>query len=59
MYFFKRFHHRIDSLEKNVNTLDTRTTIVETKIDDIRDDIKEIKRGVERLIDRRVKEREE
>ncbi len=57
-YFFKRFHHRIDSLEKDVDTLDTRITIVETKIDDIRDDIREIKRGVERLIDLKAKGRD-
>jgi hypothetical protein len=43
---------RLDNLELDVVDGKTRLSVVETKVDDVREDIKEIKRGIEKLIDR-------
>ncbi len=56
-FFFRKYIHRIDKMEDQVREIEVRTAVVESKIDDIRDDLKEIKRGVEKLIERRQQER--
>jgi chaperonin cofactor prefoldin len=40
----------VDELSTQVHDLDVRTSVVESKIDDIRDDIKDIKTGVRSLL---------
>lgn len=52
-YFFKKAHIRLDRLEEDMTNTKTRIAVVESKIDDIRDDIKEIKHGVEKLVERK------
>ena len=53
-YFLRKYIHRIESTEQQVKDIEVRTAVVESKIDDIREDLREIKYGVNRLIDRRV-----
>lgn len=52
-YFFKKAHVRLDKLEEDMTGTKTRIAVVESKIDDIREDIKDIKRGVEKLVERK------
>jgi hypothetical protein len=52
-YFFKKAHVRLDKLEDDMTGTKTRVAVVESKIDDIREDIKDIKRGVEKLVERK------
>ena len=51
-WFFKKQDNKLNSLEKRVSTVERATAIVETKVDAIREDIHEIKHGVEKLVDR-------
>lgn len=53
VYFFKKAHVRLDRLEEDMTGTKTRIAVVESKIDDIREDIKDIKRGVEKLVERK------
>ncbi len=52
-YFVKKHMHNVDRLDQQVREIEVRTAVVESKINDIRDDLKEIKRGVEKLVDRK------
>ncbi len=52
MYFVKKNITRIEIVEQEVREQKTRTAVIESKVDDIRDDLKEIKRNVEKLVDR-------
>jgi len=56
-YFVKQNLTRIDSMETSLREAETRLSVVESKIDDIREDLKEIKHGINRLIDRRIDDR--
>lgn len=56
-FFVKKYIGRIEIMEQQVKDIEIRTAVVESKIDDIREDLKEIKHGVNRLIDRRVDEK--
>ncbi len=56
-FFVRKYIHRIDHMEQQVKDIEIRTAVVESKIDDIREDLKEIKHGVNRLIDRRADDR--
>jgi chaperonin cofactor prefoldin len=50
LYFVRKYISRVDELSTQVHDLDVRTSVVESKIDDIRDDIKDIKTGVRSLL---------
>lgn len=52
-YFFRKYIHKVDKMEADIRDIEIRTAVVESKIDDIRDALREIKRGVEKLIDRK------
>lgn len=56
-FFVRKYIHRIEAMEQQVKDIEIRTAVVESKIDDIREDLKEIKHGVNRLIDRRSEDR--
>lgn len=56
-FFVRKYIHRIEHMETQVKDIEIRTAVVESKIDDIREDLKEIKHGVNRLIDRRADDR--
>lgn len=52
--FFMRKHiARVDKVEAAVNEQNTRLAVVESKVDDIRMDIKDIKQNVQRLVARK------
>lgn len=52
-YFFKTANRRIHKLEDDMISSKTRIAVIESKIDDIREDIKDIKRGVDKLVERK------
>ncbi len=52
-YFLKKYIKRVEMSEERISLLSVRLSVVESKIDDIREDLKEIKRGVEKLVDRK------
>ncbi len=56
-YFFKKAHTRIDKLEEDMGDTKTKVAVIESQIDTVCTDIKDIKRGVEKLIERRQTER--
>lgn len=56
-FFVRKYIQRIEVMEQQVKDIEIRTAVVESKIDDIREDLKEIKHGVNRLIDRRADDR--
>lgn len=51
-YFVRKYIGRVDLMESRVSDLEVRTSVIESKIDDIRDDVKDVKRGIEKLLDR-------
>lgn len=53
LYFVRKYISRVDGLTIQVHELEVRTSVIESKIDDIRDDLKEIKMGVLKLVDRK------
>lgn len=52
-HFYKKTHKRIEDLESISKHQEIRTAVMESQINDMRDDLKEIKRGVEKLVDRK------
>ncbi len=52
-WFMRKQYDRLDKVEVDLRKQITRTAVIESKVDDIRDDIKEIKRNVEKLVDRK------
>jgi hypothetical protein len=53
VWFMRKQYDRLDKVEVDLGKQITRTAVIESKVDDIRDDIKEIKRNVAKLVDRR------
>lgn len=53
MYFVRKSFNRLEKMEEEVQEQKIKTAVIESKVDDIRDDIKEIKYNVERLVDRK------
>lgn len=51
-YFIRKNFERLDKMELELQDQKTKTAVIESKVDDIRDDIKDIKRNVEKLVDR-------
>lgn len=45
-------NERIDNLERRQNGIEISTRVLEVKLDNVKEDITEIKRGVEKLVDR-------
>ncbi len=52
-FFMRKQIARVDKVESAVSEQNTRLAVVESKVDDIRSDIKDIKRNVERLVERK------
>lgn len=52
MWIYKQQHARVDSLEQRMVAAETELATFKVMLDMIRDDIKEIKHGVEKLVDR-------
>ncbi len=52
-FFMRKQIARVDKVETAVNEQSTRLAVVESKVDDIRTDIKDIKQNVQRLVERK------
>ncbi len=52
-FFMRKQIARVDKVEAAVNEQNTRLAVVESKVDDIRTDIKDIKQNVQRLVERK------
>lgn len=53
MYFMKQHMKRVDDIERQLVETKVKTAVIESKVDDVRDDIKEIKDNVQKLVERR------
>ena len=51
-YMIKKYITRLEDVERQVNTLTTKTAVIETKLDSI-------KEGVDQLLERRARRRKE
>lgn len=51
-YYVRRLTMRLEELEKKTNELETDTKILEVKMDAIKEDITEIKSGVQKLVEK-------
>lgn len=52
-WLFKKYAARIEKLEEDIAELDKQQAVTNVLINELRNDIKEIKHNVERLVDRR------
>ncbi len=52
IWLYKKQQMTIDALEHRVGIVEKNTAITEVKIDNMKDDIKDIKNGVEKLIEK-------
>lgn len=52
-FFMRRHIARVDKVEEAVNVQNTRLAVVESKVDDIRNDVRDIKQNVQRLVERK------
>lgn len=52
-WLFKKYAMRIEKLEEHVSDLDKQQAVTNVLINELRNDIKEIKHNVERLLDKR------
>lgn len=52
-FFVRKYIHKVDRVENEQSKQHTRIAVIESKVDDMREDIKEIKHNVERLLDRK------
>ena len=53
VYFMREHIKKVEQLDKQVQENKLRTAVIESKVDDIRDDLKEIKENVQKLVERR------
>ncbi len=53
VYFMRSHIQKVNEIEKDLQDTKTRTAVIESKVDDVRDDIKEIKENVQKLVERR------
>ncbi len=51
-WLHKKSTGRIDNIERRVANVERSTAVIEAMIDNIREDLREIKRGIEKLVDR-------
>lgn len=52
VWTYKKHHTRVDQLEKRLSQVEKSTAIIQVMVDHIKDDIREIKQGINKLIDR-------
>lgn len=53
IWIFKKHHMRVDKLESRVTNVERSTAVIQVMVDNIKDDIKEIKHGIEKILDRK------
>lgn len=51
-YYIRRLTTRLEKLERKASELDTDTKILEVKMDAIKEDVTEIKSGVQKLVEK-------
>lgn len=52
LWLHKKQSYRMDSIERRVANVEKSTAVIEAMVDNIREDLREIKRGIEKLVDR-------
>ena len=53
-WVWKKQHIKIDQLEHRVASVETSTAVIRVMVDAIHQDIRDIKRSLEKLVDRRI-----
>lgn len=51
VWMFKKHSDRIDDMDKRLVEVEKSNAVIESKLDDMKQDITEIKQGINRLID--------
>ncbi len=51
-YVYKKQTSRIEELDKRVASIETSTAVIKVVVENIKDDIREIRHGIEKLVDR-------
>ncbi len=54
VYTYKKQTEQVTKLEERVASVETSTAVIKVMVDSIHQDIREIKRAIEKLVDRRV-----
>lgn len=52
IYTYKKQSLKVDKLEERVSSIETSTAVIRVMVDSIHQDIREIKRSIEKLVDR-------
>lgn len=52
VWTYKKQHQKVDKLEDRIASVETSTAVIQVKVDSIHEDIREIKRSIEKLVDR-------
>ncbi len=52
LYTYKKQALKVDKLEERVASVETSTAVIKVMVDSIHQDIREIKRSIEKLVDR-------
>lgn len=52
-FFMTKQINKLETVEKRQQHTEVRISVVESKVDDLRDDIKEIKANVQKLVERK------
>lgn len=50
-WMYKKQHNRVDKLENRLTDVEKSTAVIQVMVDGIKDDIREIKQGIEKLTD--------
>ncbi len=51
-WMYKKNHQRVDRLEERIASVETSTAVIRVMVDSIHQDIRDIKRSLEKLADR-------
>ncbi len=52
LWIYKSQHSKVDAMDKRVADLEKQSAVLGAIVDTIREDIKDIKRGIEKLVER-------
>lgn len=55
VYTYKKHALKVDKLEERVSSVETSTAVIKVMVDAIHQDIRDIKRNIEKLVDRGAK----
>lgn len=54
VWTYKKQHMKVEKLEHRLTNVETSTAVIKVMVDSIHEDIREIKRSIEKLVDRGV-----